>query len=245
MNFAHMEQVLQEHHIHATIFCSPHNPSGRVWERWELERAMELFQKYDVYVISDEIWSDLLLDGSQHIPTQSISEDARMRTIGLYAPSKTFNLAGLIGSYRIIYNPRVRDLVEQEASLSFYNHANVMAMHALIAAYSDQGAQWLEELRQVLTDNIHYAVSFIRDNFSGVEVAMPQATYLLYLDCTEWCKKHNLTIDQLLLRGSDVGVGWQDGRKFGGSCHIRMNVALPKTLLKEALSRLQQFVFSY
>ena len=76
----------------------PHNPCGRVWERWELEKAMELFRKYDVYVVSDEIWSDLLLDGRKHIPTQSISEDARMRTTTLYAPSKTFNLAGLVGA---------------------------------------------------------------------------------------------------------------------------------------------------
>ncbi len=244
MDFDHMEQAIREHHIHAAIFCSPHNPSGRVWERWELEQAMELFQKYDVYVISDEIWSDLLLDDHCHIPTQSVSEDAKLRTIGLYAPSKTFNLAGLIGSYRIIYNPRLRDRVEQESGLSFYNHMNVMTMHALIAAYSSQGARWMQELRQVLSDNVHYAVSFIQEHFPGVEVSMPQATYLLYLDCTGWCEAHGISLDQLLVQGSDVGVGWQDGRKFGGKCHIRMNVALPRTLLEEAFSRLKQFVFT-
>lgn len=244
MDFDHMEQAIREHHIHAAILCSPHNPSGRVWERWELEQAMELFQKYDVYVISDEIWSDLLLDGHCHIPTQSLSEDAKLRTIGLYAPSKTFNLAGLIGSYRIIYNPRLRDRVEQESGLSFYNHMNVMTMHALIAAYSSQGARWMQELRQVLSDNVHYAVSFIQEHFPGVEAAMPQATYLLYLDCTGWCEAHSISLEQLLVQGSDVGVGWQDGRKFGGKCHIRMNVALPRTLLEEAFSRLKQFVFT-
>ena len=244
MDFDHMEQAIREHHIHAAILCSPHNPSGRVWERWELEQAMELFQKYDVYVISDEIWSDLLLDGHCHVPTQSLSEDAKLRAIGLYAPSKTFNLAGLIGSYRIIYNPRLRDRVEQESGLSFYNHMNVMTMHALIAAYSSQGARWMQELRQVLSDNVHYAVSFIQEHFPGVEAAMPQATYLLYLDCTGWCEAHSISLEQLLVQGSDVGVGWQDGRKFGGKCHIRMNVALPRTLLEEAFSRLKQFVFT-
>ena len=84
--------------------CSPHNPCGRVWEKWELEKAMELFKKHDVYVVSDEIWSDIILADNKHIPTQSVSEDARNRTVAMYAPSKTFNLAGLIGSYHIVYN---------------------------------------------------------------------------------------------------------------------------------------------
>ena len=102
MDYADMEKHLAEEHIHAAILCSPHNPCGRVWERWELEKAMELYKKYNVYVVSDEIWSDIILSGHKHIPTQSISEDARMRTAALYAPSKTFNLAGLIGSYHIV-----------------------------------------------------------------------------------------------------------------------------------------------
>lgn len=118
MDYADMERKIVENRIHAAVLCSPHNPSGRVWERWELEKAMELFQKYDVYVVSDEIWSDLILAGHKHIPAQSISEDARMRTIGLYAPSKTFNLAGLVGSYRIVYNQRLREQMDKEAKLT-------------------------------------------------------------------------------------------------------------------------------
>ena len=98
MDFEDMERKILENRIHAAVFCSPHNPTGRVWERWEIERFMALCEKYDVYVVSDEIWSDIILSGSKHIPTQSVSEDARNRTVALYAPSKTFNLAGLIGS---------------------------------------------------------------------------------------------------------------------------------------------------
>lgn len=105
MDFSDMERKIAAHHIHAAIFCSPHNPTGRVWEREELEQAMALFQKYGVYVISDEIWSDILLGGARHIPTQSVSEDAKQRTVALYAPSKTFNLAGLVGAYHIVYSP--------------------------------------------------------------------------------------------------------------------------------------------
>ena len=93
MDFEDMEKHLKEEKIHAAIMCNPHNPCGRVWERWELEKAMELYKKYDVYVVSDEIWSDIILSGNKHIPTQSVSEDARQRTAAFYAPSKTFNLA--------------------------------------------------------------------------------------------------------------------------------------------------------
>lgn len=94
MDFEDMEKKIVENHIHVCIMCSPHNPTGCVWEKWEPEKAMELFKKHDVYVISDEIWSDLILEGYKHIPTQMISEDARDWTIAMYAPSKTFNLAG-------------------------------------------------------------------------------------------------------------------------------------------------------
>ena len=184
MDFADMERKIVDNRIHAAVFCSPHNPCGRVWERWELERAMELFRKHDVYVVSDEIWSDLTLDGHRHIPTQSVSEDARNRTAALYAPSKTFNLAGLVGSYHIIYNPWLRERVEKESSLCCYNEMNVLSMHALTAAYSPEGAEWLDELRQVLGGNVDFACKFIAERFQGVRVSRPQGTYMLFLDCT-------------------------------------------------------------
>lgn len=120
MDFADMEEKIVKNHIHAAVFCSPHNPCGRVWERWEIEKAMELYKKHDVFVVSDEIWSDLILEGHKHIPTQSVSEDARNRTVAMYAPSKTFNLAGLVGSYHIIYNSWLRERVLKESSLSHY-----------------------------------------------------------------------------------------------------------------------------
>ncbi len=240
MDYADMEEKLKTRPIHTAILCSPHNPCGRVWERGELEAAMALFRKYDVSVISDEIWSDLLLEGRKHIPTQSVSEDAKARTIALYAPSKTFNLAGLVGSYHLIYDERLRDLVEKEASLSHYNSVNVLSVHALIAAYTG-GAAWVDELCQVLGQNVDYACDLLKS--WGVGVAKPEATYMLYLDCTDWCKAHGVTIDELERRGTDVGIAWQDGRMFGGPCHIRMNLALPFSRVEEAFRRLGTYVF--
>ncbi len=243
MDFADMEAKLREQSIHAAIFCSPHNPCGRVWERWELERAMELFRKYDVMVIADEIWSDIILGEYRHIPVQSISEDARMRTAAFYAPSKTFNLAGLVGSYHIIYNTWLRDRILKESSLSHYNSMNVLSMYALIGAYSKEGAEWARELRQVLFENVTYACDYIDKFFPGVFVSRPQGTYMLLLDCGEWCKKHGQTIDEVQRAGVEVGVIWQDGRPFHSECGIRMNLALPKTRLIEAMERLHKYVF--
>lgn len=245
MDFADMEEKIVKNHIHAAVFCSPHNPCGRVWERWEIEKAMELYKKHDVFVVSDEIWSDLILEGHKHIPTQSVSEDARNRTVAMYAPSKTFNLAGLVGSYHIIYNSWLRERVLKESSLSHYNEMNVLSMHALIGAYRPEGYEWVDELRQVLTGNVEFACKYIQDHFEGVEVSKPEGTYMLFLDCTKWCEKHGKTIDELQRAGVEVGVIWQDGRPFHGPCHIRMNLALPLSRVQEAFERLEKYVFCY
>lgn len=244
MDFQDMEKKLRENHIHAAVFCSPHNPCGRVWERWEIEKAMALFQKYDVLVVSDEIWSDIILSGNRHIPTQSVSQDARNRTVALYAPSKTFNLAGLVGSYHIIYNQALRERVNKESSLSHYNSMNVLSMHALIGAYRPEGEKWVDELCQTLTGNIEYACDYIRQHFPGVKVTKPEGTYMLFVDCTDWCESHDKTIAQVEQAAWDVGVAIQDGRAFHGPCHIRMNLALPLSRVREAFSRLDRYVFN-
>ena len=244
MDFEDMERKIVENHIHAAIFCSPHNPTGRVWERWEIERAMEIYKKHDVYVVSDEIWSDIIMPGYKHIPTQSVSEDAKNRTVALYAPSKTFNLAGLIGAYYIIYNERLRDRVNKESSLSHYNSMNVLSMYALIGAYKDEGYEWVDELCQTLSQTVDYACDYINEHFEGVTAAKPQGTYMMFLDCSEWLEKHEVTLDELIRSGWDVGVAWQDGRQHGGTNHIRLNLALPFSRVKEAFVRMDKYIFN-
>ena len=243
MDFFDMEMKIKKNDIRAVVFCSPHNPTGRVWEREELEQFMDMAQRLNVTVISDEIWSDLTLRGYKHIPLQSVSEDARNRTIALYAPSKTFNLAGLIGSYHIIYNEALHKRVKKEASTCHYNSMNVLSMHALIGAYSDVGAQWVDELREVLTANVKYACKFIRKNFKSVNVQQPEGTYMLFLDCEEYCKRSGRSLDEVKKAGYEVGVVWQDGRPFHGPHHIRMNLALPTARVEEAMQRLKDYVF--
>lgn len=243
MDYEDMDKKLKENNIHLAVLCTPHNPTGRVWEREELEKAMEVYRKNDCYVVSDEIWSDLILGDNKHIPTQSVSEDAKNRTIAIYAPSKTFNLAGLIGSYHIIYNKYLRERIRRMEVSSMYNHMNVLSMYALMGAYEEEGYEWLDELRQVLTENIEFGCSFIWENFPGVKVSKPQGTYMLYLDCQEWCEAHQVDLDTILKRGVGVGVIWQDGRPFNFPCSIRMNLAVPNAYVREAFQRLKEYVF--
>lgn len=244
MDYEDMDQKLKQNHIHLAIFCSPHNPCGRVWERWEIEKAMEVYEKNHCLVISDEIWSDLILEGYKHIPTQSVNAYAHSHTIALYAPSKTFNLAGLVGSYHIVYDAYLRDRLLEAEKCSHYNNANVLSVSALMGAYTKEGAEWVDELRRVLTENVNYAYNYITEHFEGVSLAKPQGTYMLYLDCSGWLEKHpQMTMDDLIRAGIAVGVVWQDGRPFEHPNTIRMNLAVMNSLVKEAMDRLTKYVF--
>ena len=243
MDMEDMEHKIVANHIHAAVFCSPHNPCGRVWTREEIQAFMDLCQKHDVYVVSDEIWSDLILTGNRHIPTQSVSDDARNRTVALYAPSKTFNLAGLVGAYHIIYNKTIRDRVLKESSLSHYNSMNVLSMYAQIGAYKEEGYLWVDELCQVITGNVDYACRFIEERLEGVAVSRPEGTYMLFVDCSEYCRRSGRSLDDVLRAAWKVGVAVQDGRPFHGPSHIRINLALPLSRVMEAFDRLLKYVF--
>ena len=243
MDYADMAQKIRGNGIRLVIFCSPHNPCGRVWEREEIERAMAVYRDCGCTVLSDEIWADLTFPGHPHIPTQSVSDDARERTIAFYAPSKTFSLAGLIGSYHIIYNEELRKVVTEKGAETYYNSCNVLSLHALLGAYSERGARWVDELLTVLYGNLKYVKTFMETHFKGVSMFLPEGTYMLFLNCRAWCDAHGVTMDELLKRGVRAGVIWQNGAAFGDPDCIRMNVALPFALVEEAMQRLKERVF--
>ena len=243
MDYEDMDRKIKADKIHFAIFCSPHNPAGRVWEKEEIEKAMEVYAKNDCIVFSDEIWADITL-GNKHIPTQTVSEDAAKRTIACYAPTKTFNLAGLIGSYHIIYDKYLKDRMDRQSDATHYNDMNVLSMYALLGAYTKEGEEWVDELNQVLKKNVDYAYEYIKTNFKGVDLAKPEGTYMLYLDCEKWCKDNGKTLDELIKAGIEVGVIWQDGRPFNRPFAIRMNLALPYSQVVEAFDRLNKYVFN-
>ena len=237
MDFEDMERKLRDENIHLAIFCAPFNPCGRVWERWEIEQAMALYEKYECVVISDEIWSDLILPGHTHITPQSVSDWAHENTIALYAPSKTFNLAGLIGSYHVVYNKRLRDRMNSVASATHYNSMNVFSQEALIGAYSDEGSVWVDELLQVIDRNMTLAYDFFA-GIEGVSLMRPEGTYMLFPDCGGWLEAHGKTLGELEEACWSKGVAVQDGAMFHGPSHLRVNLALPTSRVEEALDRL-------
>lgn len=237
-----MEEKIINNKIKVAIICNPHNPMGRCWTKEELNEVNLLFKKYNVLVISDEIWADINLFGHKHVPYQSVSADARLRCIALYAPSKTFNIAGLIGSYHVIYNEEIKKLVFKEGISTCYNNINVLSMHASIAAYTN-GAEWVSELCSVLSENVDYAYNFIMDNFKGVKFYKPESTYMLFIDCEGYLKEHHMTLPELVKKGWDVGVCWQNGFPFHGEYSIRINLASPLSEIKKAFDRLKEYVF--
>ena len=243
MDYEDMEKKIVDNNIHVAILCNPHNPSGRVWTREELEKAYAVFEKHEVYVISDEIWADIILNGNVHTPSLSISEYARTHTVAMYAPSKTFSLAGLKGSYHITYNKWLYDRIEKEASNTHANSLHLLSMYALIGAYTPEGSQWAKELNEVLSENANYACDFINEKLDGVDVIKPEGTYMLFINCEDYCKKNNVTMDDLFYKGWKYGVYWQDGRPFHGEYYIRINLALPLSRVKEAFDRLEKHVF--
>lgn len=244
MDYEDMRRKLRDNNIHVAIFCSSHNPCGRVWERAEIEEALKIYEEAECMIISDEIWSDILVNGSHHIPTQSINDYARTHTVATYAPSKTFNLAGLTGSYHIIYDKAIRDRVTAKGEKTHYNEMNVLSMHALLGAYSPEGREWTDELCQVISGNVNFVCDYVDQHFKGVTYGKPEGTYMFFINCESWCKEHGKTIDELVKAGWDVGVTWQDGRQFQDPWSIRLNLASPLSRIKEAFDRMDKYVFN-
>lgn len=244
MDYEDMEKKIIDNKIHTALICSPHNPSGRVWEKEELIKMYELFEKYEINIVTDEIWSDLILFNNEYIPPQTINDYAKKHTVALYAPSKTFNCSGLVGAYHIIYDKFLKQRVQKENSLSAYNNMNLFAMYVVIGAYKKEGHEWVDQLIKVLSKNVKYAHEFVKNNFKGVSAALPQGTYMFFVDCTDWCKEHNKSVDDILKSAWKVGVAIQDGRTFHGPFHVRMNLALPFSKIKEAFDRMDKYVFN-
>ncbi len=244
MDFEDMEKKIVAEDITTLLFCSPHNPTGRVWEKWELEKMVELCEKYHVKIVSDEIWSDFIFEGKVHTPTQLINDYAKYNTIALYAPSKTFNLAGLVGSYHVIYDPWLKNRMIKDENLHMYNKINLLSLYAFLGAYSDEGKAWKDKLVETIETNSKFAVNYIREKFEGVEVCDADGTYVIFIDTAKWQEKHGKTQDELLNKAYEYGVGWQDGRGFLGMTHFRINLAQPTWRVKEAFDRLDKYVFN-
>jgi len=226
--------------IKAFLLCSPHNPVGRVWTKEELEKVAEICLRHNCVIISDEIHCDILMPGVKHISTATLSPEVEQNTITFMAGSKTFNLAGLRTGYAIIPNPVLRKkFVETRAMRP---EGNMFGYAALEAAYR-YADDYLEQLREYLAGNIRLFVDYINQNIPGVTAIEPEGTYLVWVDF------RGLGMDDLALQNFirfKARIAVDDGYAFGkeGSGFARFNLACPRSMVKEALSRLEQAVAS-
>ncbi len=241
MDFEDLETKLASG-VKLMLLCNPHNPIGRVWSKEELKKVGELCARYDVIIISDEIHSDLVYRSCTHIPAASISEELALRTVTCIAPSKTFNIAGLSTSAVIIPDKALRHKFNSTLKRLGIEMSNLFGITALEAAYTD-GEEWLDQVLEYLEGNLDYLADYFNTRIPKIKVSKPQGTYLAWLDCRQLGMNQKDLVDFFIHRAR---VGLNDGAAFGagGEGFMRMNIACPRSLVEEALKRIEQAVNS-
>lgn len=222
------------------VLCSPHNPVGRVWEEAELRAMGELCRRHDVVIVSDEIHSDLILNGARHLPIASLSPELARRTITLVSPAKTFNLPGLKTAAAIIPEPGLRRAFVRATDACGVHGVNLFGPVAMEAAYRC-GEDWLAEALAYLEENLAYLEAFLRERVRGIELVRPEGTFLAWLDC-RGLGMDAPSLKQFLVEKAKVGLN--DGAAFGpgGEGFQRLNFACHRSTLEEALGRIEAAV---
>ncbi len=236
INFKDFEDKIISENVKMFILCSPHNPGGRVWKKQELERISEICLSHNVLVVSDEIHSDITFEGNTHTVYGTISQAAAENSVICTAPSKSFNLAGIQFSNIIIPNAALRADFLRELDKTGYDEPSIMGIVAATAAYSE-GAEWFEEVKDYIWKNIQFAKNYIEENCPKIKFIVPEGTYLLWLDFSEF----DLTDKEINERILNKAKVWLDGGfMFGkeGEKFQRINCATPRSILKEALERI-------
>lgn len=215
------------------ILCHPHNPIGRGFSQTELMQMAELCLQHNTIICSDEIHCDLILQG-KHQPFASLSPDIAQQTISLFAPSKTYNIAGLGYSFAIIQNPQLRRLYKQ-AMAGIVPYANILSVIASLAAYK-YCDDWLQDLLIYLRENRDFAINYIQQHLSPIKTTCPTSTYLLWLDCRDLgiSNPHSFFLTQ-----GKIALG--DGKTFGqaGEGFMRLNFGCSRQILAESLERMR------
>jgi cystathionine beta-lyase len=240
IDFALFEKQIIENEVKLFIFCSPHNPGGRVWTKEELITLANICQKHNVLVVSDEIHADLALPHYKHIPFASVSDAARENSITLMAPSKTFNMPGLMSSSYIIPNKTIRNNFENMMEKLDNGGGNIFAYAATTAAYT-KGEEWLEQLINYLQGNIDYVDNFLKTNIPQLKAMIPQASFLIWIDFRGLGLSDD-EIKKLLIEKAKLGLN--DGPSFGpgGEGFSRINIACSRKILEEAMNKLKKAI---
>ena len=220
------------------ILCNPHNPGGRVWTKAELEKLATICEKHNITIVSDEVHADMALPGQQaHTVFSTVSEWAEQHTVTFMAPTKVFNMPGLISSAYIIPNPELRMKFADYLEASEMNAGNIFAYIGAVAAY-EHGEEWRLEMLNYVQGNIEFIVDFLKTNIPQVKPMIPEASFLVWLDCREMGMETDELHQFFALK---AGIGLNKGTIFGagGEYHLRLNVACPRSVLEQAMKQLQ------
>ena len=240
IDFADFEQKIIENKVKLFILCSPHNPVGRVWKKEELEKTAEICLRHNVFVIADEIHGDFVYPGHRHTVFASLSGEVAARCAVCTAPSKTFNLAGLHIADIFIENAAVRRTFKKELDAQGFSQANIMGLDACKAAYQS-GAEWLDQLIGYLLGNLALMRETFRTRMPQIQLVEPEGTYLPWVDFS----KLGLSVPELDRFIIERAKLWLDGGTMfgaGGAGFQRFNIAAPRSVLRQALDRLENAV---
>lgn len=236
MDFDHLESVIDER-CKVLILCNPHNPGGIVWPKETLERLAEICARHHILVISDEIHAEMAYPRYKHHPFATVSEAAASCALTFMAPSKTFNIPGIVTSYSIIPDERIRERFYAFLEAGEFGDGTLFAYTATVAAYT-YGAEWLQQMRMYVMENVRFVDEYLKLFLPKIKVYQPQASFLVWLDCREL----GLSQEALVrLFKEEAGLALNDGSMFGpgGEGYMRLNVGCPRSVLKTALDKLK------
>ena len=239
MDFEHLESIIDQK-CKMIILANPHNPIGITWDSQTLKRLAEIATKHNLIVISDEIHCDMALYGNRHIPFASVSDEAANCSITFGAPSKTFNIAGIVSSYTVVPNPHLREQFFSWLEAGELNAATIFAMTATEAAFT-QGEEWRQQMLAHIEGNIDYVDAFLKEHIPAVRLIKPQASFLAWLDFSALGLEHSALIDMLV---NDAHLAMNDGAMFGtgGKQHTRLNVGTQRAVLEQAMTQLKEAI---
>ena len=239
MDFEQLEQIIDDK-CKILILANPHNPVGITWSRDTLVRLADIAVKHNLIVISDEIHCDMAIYGHKHIPFASVSENAARCSITFGAPSKTFNIAGIVSSYAIVPDPVLREKFFAWLTANEFDMATIFAMVATEAAFT-QGEEWRQQMLAHIEGNIDFVDEYLKANIPEVRAIKPQASYLVWLDFSALGLPHDKLIDMLV---NDARLAMNDGAMFGigGEQHTRLNVGTQRAVLEQAMKQLKEAI---
>lgn len=235
MDFDNLAQVYDEK-CKVLILCNPHNPGGICWDKETLIKLAEFCYEHHILVVSDEIHADLAIFGHKHIPFATVSDKAAQISITFQAPTKTFNIAGIISSYAIVPNEKIRKLFYHWLTANELDEAHIFAHIATIAAFR-KGEEWRKQMLAYVEDNIKFVEDYCKEKMPQIRPLRPQASFLVWLNCCDLHLSHDQLLDLFI---DKAHLALNDGEMFGpgGEGFMRLNVGCPRPLIALALSQL-------